>query len=68
MWGEASITIAVTENPPQFVKVAFGHERTCRETEEAISRTERLIDKMNKEVVERRASELQRLIKRVAAN
>jgi predicted RNA-binding protein with PIN domain len=65
VWGEASITVAVTDDPPQFVKVTFGHERLAsNDSEQEILKTERQIHATNSKVVERRARELRQLVHR----
>lgn len=62
MWGEVSITIAITDDPPQFVKVTFGHERISpSDTLEDIQRTERRINEFNERMVSRRAEQYKRL-------
>lgn len=66
VWGEAGITLAVTSDPPQFVRVSFGHERIAPDDSEAtIKRYEKMVNDYNEDVVERRARKLVRMIKRV---
>lgn len=66
VWGEVSITVAITDDPPQFIKVTFGHERVApSDDDETISRYERRIHRKNEEVVERRAEQLKRLVERI---
>ena len=63
VWGEVSLTIAISDQPPQFIKVTFGHERWAKnDTQEQIKRTERLIHEYNEEVVSKRADQLKRLV------
>lgn len=66
VWGEVSITVAVTDDPPQFIKVTHGHERISKsDSEQDILRTEAQIHATASKVVERRAEELKRLVHRV---
>ena len=65
VWGEVSLTLAVSQDPPQFIKVTFGHERMCADNDEAITRMERVIHRKNEEVVDRRAKSLTRLIRQI---
>lgn len=44
------------------VKFTFGHERLCADNDEAITRAERIINKKNQEVVNKRVEELARLV------
>lgn len=63
VWSSAGITVAITEHPPQFLKLEFGHERLAKnDTQAEIKRTARLIDEFNKEELERRMGEYKRLI------
>lgn len=63
VWGEVSITVAVTDDPPQFIKVTHGHERLAKSDSEAdILRAERQIHELASKVVERRAKQLRRLV------
>jgi hypothetical protein len=64
VWGEVSITIAITDDPPQFVKVTFGHERISpSDTLADLQRTERTINEFNERTVNRRAEHYKRLAK-----
>jgi hypothetical protein len=63
VWGEVCITVAITEDPPQFVKVTFGHERMSKDDDVSIRNTERRIHRMNEEVVSRRSEQLARLVR-----
>jgi hypothetical protein len=66
VWGEAGITIAVTDDPPQFVKFVFGHERIAPDDREAtLKKVEERINTFNEEVVERRAKKYRRLLRRI---
>jgi hypothetical protein len=63
VWGEVSVTVAVTDDPPQFVKVVFGHERIAKnDSETEVLKTESQIHATNSKVVERRVEELRRLV------
>lgn len=62
VWGEAGVTVAITENPPQFVKVLFGHERIApNDDAETIKRYTALIDAYNEEIVEKQVEKYKRL-------
>jgi hypothetical protein len=46
------VTIAITEQPPQFVRVLFGHERIAPDDSPAtLKRYRKLIDEFNEAVV-----------------
>lgn len=66
VYSEVGVTVAVSEDPPQFVRYTFGHERIARsDSTEEIERTERLVHEVNERMVEKRVRELVRLVKRV---
>lgn len=66
VWSEASVTVAVTDDPPQFVKFTHGFERMSPSSSKAdIVRTERLIFERCEEIVDRRVRRLARLIKQL---
>jgi hypothetical protein len=63
---EAGITMAVTDDPPQFVRFTFGQERIAPDdSEETVARYERIAYEACEAVVERRVRRLARLIRRV---
>lgn len=52
VWGEAGVTVSITEQPPQFVRVLFGHERIAPDDSPAtLKRYRKLIDEFNEAVV-----------------
>lgn len=54
-WSEVGVTISVTDDPPQFLRATFGHERIAKNSTQAeISRTFRLIDEANEAELEKR--------------
>lgn len=62
------MTIAVTDDPPQFVKVTFGHERIAKSDSEAeVLKAERIINETCNKVVERRVGEFAQLVRRQMA-
>lgn len=62
MWGEVGVTVAITENPPQYVKVMFGHERIApNDDATTLRRTRALVDEYNQEVVEEQVEKYKRL-------
>ena len=66
VWGEAGITVAVSGDPPQFLKVMFGHERIApSDSKVVLDKYEKLVNDYNEEVVERRAKRYRRLIRRI---
>lgn len=68
VWGEASVTIAVTDDPPQFVKATFGHERIAPDDKEAtIDRYQEKVDRYNERQIEKQVKKYRRLIRRVNA-
>jgi len=65
---EAGITMAVTDDPPQFVRFSFGQERIVpNDDEETLARYERIAYEACEAIVERRARRLARLIRRVGS-
>lgn len=66
VWAEAGVTLAVSENPPQFIKFSFGHERIAPNDDmETIKRYEAMCYEFCEQVVEKRVKKLKRLIKAV---
>lgn len=64
VWGEAGVTISITDSPPQFVKVLFGHERIAPDDSLAtLTRVTALIDEYNETVVEKQAKKYARLVR-----
>lgn len=68
VWQEIGLTINVTEDPPQFVRITFGHERISPDDSEAsLKQTERKIHDFNEEILEKRVEQLLREMKRVTS-
>lgn len=68
MWNEVTVTLAVTENPPQFVKFTAGHERLAANDSEAeLRRVDNEIYKFCEEVVDRRVAHLVRTVQAAEA-
>lgn len=66
VWSEASITVAVTSDPPQFVKFTHGFEMMSpSDTQEDIKKTELRIYKACEEIVDKRSRKLARLVRRM---
>lgn len=66
VWSEASITVAVTNEPPQFIKFTHGFEMMSpSDTQEDIKKTEMRIFKACEEIVDKRARKLARIVKRM---
>lgn len=62
VWGEVGLTVAITEDPPQYVKVLFGHERIApNDDETTIKRYTRMVDSYNEAEVERQVEKYKRL-------
>jgi hypothetical protein len=56
------VTVAITENPPQYVKVMFGHERIApNDDATTLKRVTALVDEYNQEVVEKQVQKYKRL-------
>jgi hypothetical protein len=65
---EAGITMAVTDDPPQFVRFTFGQERIVpNDSEETIARYERIAYEACEAIVDRRVRRIARLIKQIAS-
>ena len=58
VWAEVGITIALTENPPQFLRVLFGHERLTS------GPTQTALKEATAEIMEFNERELQKQVKR----
>jgi hypothetical protein len=64
VWAEVGVTIAVTEDPPQFIRFSFGHEKIApNDDQETIKRYEALVYETCEAVVERRIRRLKRLVR-----
>ena len=66
VWSEATVTICVTDDPPQFVKFTTGHERHApNDKPETIARVEAQIFEQCEEIVNKRVKRLQRIVNAV---
>lgn len=66
VWSEASITVAITDDPPQFAKFSHGFEKMApNDTDAALKRTEEEIFRSCEQVIEKRAKKLARLIRQI---
>lgn len=69
VWGEVGITVAITSDPPQYVKVTFGHERIAPDSKPAtLRRYEKDIDEYNEMVVDRQAKKYARMVRAMGAD
>lgn len=65
VWSEVGVTIAVSDDPPQFLRYTFGHERLAKNsTQEEIRKTARLVDEFNEAELDRRIGKYARLLRR----
>lgn len=65
VWSEVGVTVAVSDDPPQFLRFTFGHERLAKNgTQEEIRKTANLVDEFNEAELERRIQKYKRLIRR----
>lgn len=65
VWSEVGITVAVTDDPPQFLKFSFGHERIAKnDSIEEIRKTARLIDEFNEAELDRRLAHYKKVVMR----
>jgi hypothetical protein len=63
VWSEASVTVCVTEEPPQFVKFTTGHERIAPNDKPAtIRRVERLVYEQCEAIVDERVRRLAAIV------
>lgn len=61
VWGAVTLTIAITSDPPQFVKYEFGHERLVNNNPHSIARAEKAIHEFNEQIVQDRIEEYRQL-------
>jgi hypothetical protein len=68
VWGSVGVTIAVTDDPPQFLRFEFGHERISKNgTQEEIRKTATLIDEFNEKELDKRLKKYRRLFRSAEA-
>jgi hypothetical protein len=67
VWSEVSLTVAITTNPAQYVKVTFGRETLARDNSTAVKRAEERLYSECEEIVQRRVEELTQLIETAMA-
>ena len=68
VWAEAGVTLAVTSDPPQFVRLTYGHERIAPDSSEAtLKEYEKKVFDHCEAVVQRRAKRLVKLVRRTQA-
>lgn len=66
VWSSASVTVAVSDDPPQFVKFEHGFEMMSpNDTDAAIRRTEQKIYDTCEAVINRRLKKLRRLMRQI---
>lgn len=66
VWSSASITVAVSQDPPQFIKFEHGFEMMApNDTEAAIKRTENYIFQTCEAIIDKRVKRLRRLIRQL---
>lgn len=64
VWSEVGVTIAVTDDPPQFLRFTFGHERIAKNgTQEEIRKTATLVDEFNEKELDKRLKKYRRLFR-----
>jgi hypothetical protein len=65
VWSEVGVTVAVTDDPPQFLRFTFGHERIApSSTQTDIKKTEALVNEFNEFILEKRLKQYQRMFRR----
>lgn len=63
VWSECGVTVAVTDDPPQFIRFTTGHERVAPNDKPAtVRRVEREIYEDCEKIVERRTKQLIKLV------
>lgn len=66
VWSSASVTVAVSDDPPQFIKFEHGFEMMSpNDTDAAIKRTEAKIYATCEAIIDRRVKKLRRLIRQL---
>lgn len=66
VWSEASVTVAITQDPPQFAKFTHGFERMAPNSSPAVlKRIEREIFEECERIVDARVRKLARIIRRL---
>lgn len=64
VWSSVGVTISVTDDPPQFLRFEFGHERIAKNgTQEEIRKTATLIDEFNEKELDKRLKKYRRLFR-----
>ena len=58
VWSEVSVTLAVTDDPPQFVKVTIGRETMCADDKASAKRAEQELYEWCEERVGTRVEQL----------
>ena len=67
VWAEVGITLAVTQDPPQYVKFLFGHERIAPDDKkDTIARYQSMVIENCEETVEKEVKRLSRIVKRAS--
>lgn len=65
VWSEASVTVSVTDDPPQFIKFTHGFEAMSpSDSDEDLRRTERRIYETCEKIVDMRVRKLKRMMRR----
>lgn len=63
VWSECGVTVAVSSDPPQFIRFTTGHERIAPDDDPAtIRRTERAIYADCEKIVDKRVKALIKLV------
>lgn len=64
VWSEVGVTVCITDDPPQYLKFTFGHERLAKSGSQVeLQKTARQIDEFNEAEIEKRIDQYTRLIK-----
>lgn len=67
VWAEVGVTLAVTQDPPQFVKFTFGHERIApNDTQETLEKYQSLVIESCEATVEKEVKRLSRIVRRAS--
>lgn len=64
VWSEVGVTIAVTDEPPQFLRFTFGHERIAKSSSQAdVVKAEALVDEFNEKILDKRLKKYRRMFR-----
>lgn len=68
VWAEAGVTLAVTDDPPQFIRLTVGHERIAPDDkQDTIERYETMVYEACEATLEKQIKKLKKVIRRASS-